>query len=147
MCSITFAHTIQDLHDQSSRLTDWHRWLALCLNPAGKDSSIMGWTLFIDTAQLLARKGRLDDAKWVLDLGRDMLPLMFQMKPLRGGWATKSNGMHRRLPTADEAAAVLVDSEGFFLSMVRRTEAYRNASAASPSRPDRRASDSPTSDQ
>ena len=132
---------------QKAKNPDWHRWLALCLNPAGKESSIMGWTLFIDTAQLLARKGRLDDAKWVLDLGRDMLPLMFQMKPLRGGWATKSNGMHRRLPNADEAAAGLVDSEGFFLSMVRRTSAYWDGGAASPSRPDRRASDSPTSDQ
>ena len=129
---------------QKAKNPDWHRWLALCLNPAGKDSSIMEWTLFIDTAQLLARKGRLDDAKWVLDLGRDMLPLRFQMgRPSKAGLTTTE----RRLATPEEAAAGLVDSEGYFLSMKKRTSAYANGVAASTWRPDRRGSDSPFPDQ
>lgn len=126
---------------------DWHRWLALTFNPAGRGSSFTAWLLFIEVAQLLARIGRLDDAKWVLDLGRDILPLRFQMEPWKGGSTTSSNAINRRLPTPYEAAAGLVDSEGNYLSALRRASAYRNVAAVSTSRPESRAPDPPASDQ
>ena len=115
---------------------DWDRWVAAFISPAGKSSSAMGWLFFVTTAQLLAKKGSVDDAKWVLDLGRKSLPLKFQMTKFRGGSTTN----RRRLPTPEEAAAGLVDSEGYFLSMSRRTSAYANNATASTSSPDRRAS-------
>jgi hypothetical protein len=104
----------------------------------------MGWMLFIQTAQLLARRGRLDDAKWVLGLERDMLPLRFRItRPSEKG----SDTANKRLSTSDEAAAGLVDAEGYFLSMKKRTSAYANGASASISLPGSCASDSPFSDQ
>jgi hypothetical protein len=129
---------------QKHKDPDWHRWLELRFNPAGRNSSIMGWVLFVQTAQLLEKRGRLDDAKWVLDLGRDMLPSRFQMmKPSEDG----SDDVNKRLPTSEEAAAGLVDSEGYFLSMKKRTLAYANGAAARTWRPERRGPDSPFPDQ
>ena len=126
---------------------DWHRWLASRFNPAGDDSSSLGFLFFIETAQLLARRGRLDDAKWVLDLGRDMLPLMFQMRRPSKGSRDGPPAVDKRLPTPDEAAAGLVDSEGYFLSMVNRTSIYADGAAASTWLPHKGASDSPSPDQ
>lgn len=129
---------------QKHKDPDWHRWLELQFNPAGRNSSVMGWILFVQTAQLLEERGRLDDAKWVLDLGRDMLPSRVQMmKPSEDG----SDAANKRLPTSEEAAAGLVDSEGYFLSMKRRTLAYANGAAARTWHPERRRSDSPFPNQ
>lgn len=123
---------------------DWHSWLTKRFDPAGQGSSSLGWMFLVETAQLLARTGRLDDAKWVLDLGIDILPLRFQMKRSKDGSTINAN---RRLPTPDEAAAGLVDSNGYYLSLVERTSAYANGAAANIWLPDRCASDSPLTDQ
>ena len=93
-------------------------------------------------AQLLAKKGSVDDAKWMLDLGRKSLSLKFQMTRFRGGLTTN----RRRLPSPEKAAVGLVDSEGYFLSMLKRTSAYANNATARTLSPDRRASGSTFAD-
>jgi hypothetical protein len=123
--------------------SDWDTWLARFVDPTRRDASAMGWFFFVMTAQLLAKEGNIDPAKWVLDLGRKSLPLKFQMTKFKGD---STSNTKRRRPTQEEAAAGLVDSEGYYLSMRKRTSVYANNAAASSSLPTRRASDSPSSE-
>jgi len=123
--------------------SDWDTWVAQFVDPTRRDASAMGWLFFVMAAQLLAKEGNIDPAKWVLDLGRKSLPLKFQMSKFKGG---SPSNTRRRLPTQEEAAAGLVDSEGYWLSMRKRVSVYANNAAASSSPPERRASDSPFSE-
>ena len=88
---------------QKHRNPHWASYLSSHLNPAGKNADFMGWKFLVTTAQLFAKEGKLDTAKWVLDLGKEILPLMFQMKSFKLGSTTNQ----RQLPTPDEAAAGL----------------------------------------
>ena len=105
--------------------SDWEKWLATCVKPTYMATGAKAWIFFIKTAQLLAETGRLDDAKWVLDRAKEALPLRFQMKAAKGG--STDNG--KRLPTPDEAADGLVDPDGYYRSMIRRSEIYTDGAS------------------
>jgi len=99
----------------------YSEWLMKRYDPAGKDSSARGWLFFVQTAQLLAKSGSYDDAKWVLDLGRDSLPLRFSMDCFRGGSSKTTN---RRLATSYEVALGMADVNGYLLPSKERTLLY-----------------------
>jgi hypothetical protein len=101
--------------------SDWDQQPTRHIDPAGRDSSARGWLFFVRTAQLLASSSRHEDAKWVLDIGRDSLPLRFAMRRPRGKLSTTTP---RRLATPDEVVAGMADINGYLLSTKKRTSVY-----------------------
>jgi hypothetical protein len=83
-------------------------------DPQRYTNAIMGLLFFIQTARMLAKSGQLEDARWVLDLGRTWLPRYFQMdqpSPTR----SHHESVNMRLATAREISLGHADRDGYLV--------------------------------
>lgn len=77
-------------------------------------SKFLACLLITQGAQKLAKSGAIDDARWVLDVGREQLPDFFSMRTLTNLKEYKSQPSPRPA-TGREISLGLVDKDGYFL--------------------------------
>jgi hypothetical protein len=89
-------------------------------DPQRHTSGSMAFLFFLNTARMLAKSSQLEDARWVLDLGRARLPCCFKME-VPSSTQSQHESVNRRLATAREISLPHADRDGYITPPDPRT--------------------------